>query len=157
MINYAEREQSEEDGTAAAQQPFEQPDDGRNWLGQHPVLNAMLSNVVQDLQTSLSDIRNIRASNMTGSTTGTLSNFSERLESVTVSPIFIHIIGLFRMDNIIANSDTLLRNIRSTFGYLPSGSAENARSTTENEPRWNFNDPGFYVRDLRTEVRHYLY
>uniref|UniRef100_A0AAR5Q292 Activating molecule in BECN1-regulated autophagy protein 1 n=1 Tax=Dendroctonus ponderosae TaxID=77166 RepID=A0AAR5Q292_DENPD len=133
LINYAEREQSEEDASTAAQQPFEQPDDGQNGLGQLQALGPMISNIVQDLESSLDDVRNIRANNISGSRPGMLSSFSQR------------------MDNIMANSENMLRNMRS-FDRLPSGPTESARSTTENEPRWNFNDPGFYVRDLRTEA-----
>lgn len=52
------------------------------------------------------------------------------------------------------HSDTILSNLRNTIEVLPSTLINNGNRADggDTEPRWNFNDPSFYVRDLRTEV-----
>ncbi|XP_030746788.1 uncharacterized protein LOC115875461 isoform X1 [Sitophilus oryzae] len=93
-------------------------------------INNMYTSMVQDMNSSLHDVCNIN-SNPPGDTSDILTSFSERLGSF------------------INQSTTILRNIQSSMGLL-SNSNETTRNQ-ESEPRWTFNDSGFYVRDLRNE------
>lgn len=129
LINYAERENSEDD-LPTNFHPFNPPPEFPSINPENIGIGNMYSNIVQDLESSLNDVRNIRASNRPGETSDMLSSFSERLE------------------NIMTQSDTILRNLRSSMDLLPS---TEAGRVPDSEPRWNFNDPGFYVRDLRNE------
>ncbi|XP_076270670.1 uncharacterized protein LOC143202769 isoform X2 [Rhynchophorus ferrugineus] len=94
-------------------------------------IGSMYSNIVQDVQSSLDDARNIGASRP-GETSDMLNSFTERLE------------------NIMSQSEAILRNLRTSMDLLPNTSEAGRSQLTE--PRWNFNDPGFYVRDLRSDA-----
>lgn len=61
---------------------------------------------------------------------------------------------VYRMGLIMIHSDTILRNLRHAIDILPNSPINNGNRADggDTEPRWNFNDPSFYVRDLRTEV-----
>ncbi|CAG9771902.1 unnamed protein product [Ceutorhynchus assimilis] len=74
------------------------PDSGSSTIG------SIYSNIVQDLESSLNDVMNIRrAGSRSGETAGILSSFSDRL------------------DNIMTQSNTILRQLRTTMDRLPSG------------------------------------
>ncbi|XP_066139445.1 uncharacterized protein [Euwallacea fornicatus] len=136
LINYAERENSEEDLPPPSPQGvlhFESAPRSSNLSPENSVIGSMYSNIMQDLESSLIDVRNIRASSRLGESSDMLNNFSERLE------------------NIMSQSDSILRNLRSSIDLLPNPPEQGRNSGSDSDPRWNFNDPGFYVRDLRTE------
>ncbi|RZC40758.1 uncharacterized protein BDFB_003480 [Asbolus verrucosus] len=89
-----------------------------------------IGNIVNNLESSLNDVRNIRAGNRPSETSDMLSSFSESLE------------------NIMNQSDTILRNLGGSMSMLPnySDQTEAGRSRDSNEPRVSFNDQSFYVR-----------
>ncbi|KAL1494862.1 hypothetical protein ABEB36_010380 [Hypothenemus hampei] len=91
-------------------------------------MNRMYTNIVQNLESSLMDVQQLRLADRPGETTNMLNSFSERLE------------------NIMSQSDNILRNLRSTMDLLPNADSNN----TDNELRWNFNDQGFYSAERTT-------
>lgn len=94
----------------------------------------MYLNIVQDLESSLNDVRNIRASNRPGETSDMLSSFSERLE------------------NIMNQSDTILRNLRHSMDMLTT-EEENLSNREGREQQPAFDD--FFVRDRNSERSTY--
>lgn len=113
LINYSERENSEDETT---QQPLD--------LSNHPNsdnldfdnvysnirLGNVYSNIIQDLESSLNDVIRMRASNRPGETSDMLGSFSDRLE------------------NIMTQSDTILRNLSHSMDMLSNAAIEPGRS-----------------------------
>lgn len=113
LINYSERENSEDEST---QQPLD--------LSNHPNsenpeldnvysnirLGNVYSNIIQDLESSLNDVIRMRASNRPGETSDMLGSFSERLESI------------------MNQSDTILRNLSNSMDMLSNATSEPSRS-----------------------------
>lgn len=93
----------------------------------------MYLNIVQDLESSLNDVRNIRASNRPGETSDMLSSFSERLE------------------NIMNQSDTILRNLRHSMDMLSTEEDNLSNSVSRETDRFDT----FYVRDRSSEQSTY--
>jgi hypothetical protein len=121
LINYSERPNAEDNLPQDNQLPSnnidnlpEPPTPGNS--DNNVSLSNMYSNIVQDLESSLNDVRNIRASNRASETSDILSSFSESLE------------------NIMNQSDTILRNLGGSMSMLPNyteqneGRRENRRS-----------------------------
>ncbi|XP_031344817.1 uncharacterized protein LOC116171920 isoform X2 [Photinus pyralis] len=142
VINYAERvnsegEISEQSPNVNDFHPFDPPPEFPSINPENIGIGNMYSNIVQDLESSLNNVRNIRASNRPGETSDMLSTFSERLESI------------------MHQSDSILRNLRNTMDLLPqSTEATEMRAQgapggggDAEHPRFLFNDPNFYVRD----------
>ncbi|KAL3283035.1 hypothetical protein HHI36_006193 [Cryptolaemus montrouzieri] len=147
VINFSELPNSEDDPIPANDRsssntspnfpyhfhPFNPPPDLPTINPENIGIGNMYSNIVQDLETSLNDVRNIRAANRPGEMTDMLSNFSERLE------------------NIMNQSETILRNLRTSVEMLPGNdSSENGPSSSA--PTASFNDANFYIRDQRAEA-----
>ncbi|KAF5306653.1 hypothetical protein FQA39_LY08842 [Lamprigera yunnana] len=144
VINYSERVNSEDE---VAEQPanlndfhpFDPPPEFPSINPENFGIGNMYSNIVQDLESSLNNVRNIRASNRPGETSDMLSSFSERLESI------------------MHQSDSILRNLRNSVDMLPQNSegelrrsqriASRSLLSTPDHPRFLFNDPSFYIRD----------
>lgn len=107
VINYAERTNTEEDTSATERpsapdyHPLAPPADFPAISPENIGIGNMYSNIVQDLESSLNNVRNIRASNRPGETSDMLSSFSERLESI------------------MQQSDSILRNLQNTMDLLP--------------------------------------
>ncbi|CAH0557203.1 unnamed protein product [Brassicogethes aeneus] len=137
LTNFSERANSEDDPPTILLPSFNSTFTADNLSPRdHLGISAIYSNIVQDLESSLNDVRNITSARP-GETSDMLSSFSERLE------------------NIMNQSETILRNLRSSMELL-SASAEQQQTastsrTPANEPSWSFNDPSFYVRDARTD------
>jgi hypothetical protein len=134
LINYSERPNAEDNLPQDNQLPSnnidnlpEPPTPGNS--DNNVSLSNMYSNIVQDLESSLNDVRNIRASNRASETSDILSSFSESLE------------------NIMNQSDTILRNLGGSMSMLPNYTEQNeGRRREPTEPRVSFNDQSFYVR-----------
>ncbi|XP_050307428.1 uncharacterized protein LOC126744130 [Anthonomus grandis grandis] len=140
LINYSERENSEDDPPPPPPPiepyPYGTPSEFPPITGE---IGTMYTNIQEDVQLSWNDVRNMRAPSVAPSQIPyILSNFSERMENIT---------------NI---SNRILRNLRTSINNLPTTAAEgSARSNgLGGESRLNFNDPSFYVRDLRTEINN---
>ncbi|XP_018336537.1 uncharacterized protein LOC108745023 [Agrilus planipennis] len=140
VVNYSERANSEDDPTehlAAPPEfhPFDPPPDVPSINPENIGIGNMYSNIVQDLEVSLRNVRNIRASARPGETSDMLSSFSERLESI------------------MHQSNSILRNLRNTMDMLPPNtrnadiSTSHSVRTSTDRPQFTFNDPTFYVRD----------
>lgn len=120
--------------------PFDPPPD---FLSIHPEnigIGNMYSNIVQELESSLNDVRNIRASNRLGETSDMLSSFSERLQSI------------------MNQSHAILRNLGTTIEHMSANvetvNTQPQRPTdTDRAPQMSFNDRSFYVRDNRSNNR----
>lgn len=121
VINYSERASSDEEPAEREFLHFEPNSELPSISPENIGIGNMYLNIVQDLESSLNDVRNIRASNRPGETSDMLSSFSERLESI------------------MNQSDTILRNLRHSMDMLAT-STERAPADTENEDN-------FYVRD----------
>ncbi|KAF5303010.1 hypothetical protein FQR65_LT08339 [Abscondita terminalis] len=144
VINYSERVNSEDE---IAEQPsalndfhpFDPPPEFPSINPENIGIGNMYSNIVHDLESSLNNVRNIQASNRPGETSDMLSSFSERLESI------------------MHQSDSILRNLRNTMDMLPQNAENEVRRPqrlspapllpSPDHPRFLFNDPNFYVRD----------
>lgn len=111
VINFSERAGSEDD-------PSEPPVDLPAISPENIGIGNMYLNIVQDLESSLNDVRNIRASNRPGETSDMLSSFSGRLESI------------------MNQSDTILRNLSQSMDML--------RTTERNS---SILEDNFYIRD----------
>lgn len=126
LINYSARPDAEDNLPEDSQPPVLSsppltPPDNIN-------LNTSYSNIIQDLESSLNDVRSIRAGTRSNETSDMLSSFSESLE------------------NIMNQSDTILRNLGGNFmPTLPSFTPP-----TNNDPRVeSVNDSNFFVRNLQ--------
>ncbi|XP_063903368.1 uncharacterized protein LOC135122847 [Zophobas morio] len=127
LINYSERPNAE-DNVPQDNQPPENTDSTTD----SPFVNLgnMYSNIVQGLESSLNDVRNIRSNTRSNETSDMLTSFSESLE------------------NIMNQSDTILRNLGGSMSMLPNYSEQNENRRRESsEPRVSFNDERFYIRD----------
>lgn len=125
VINYSERVGSDDDPNDRSVMDFEASPELPIISPENIGIGNMYLNIVQDLESSLNDVRNIRASNRPGETSDMLSSFSERLESI------------------MNQSDTILRNLRHSMDML---------TTTESRRQLSEADGGilednFYVRD----------
>ncbi|KAK5645652.1 hypothetical protein RI129_004116 [Pyrocoelia pectoralis] len=143
VINYSERVNSEDDISEQTPSmndfhPFDPPPEFPSINPENIGIGNMYSNIVQDLESSLNNVRNIQASNRPGETSDMLSTFSERLESI------------------MHQSDSILRNLRNTMDLLPQNSessevrtqgASTPGNAESDHPRFLFNDPNFYIRD----------
>ncbi|KAK4879040.1 hypothetical protein RN001_007186 [Aquatica leii] len=144
VINYSERVNSEDEVTEQPStlndfHPFDPPPEFPSINPENIGIGNMYSNIVHDLESSLNNVRNIQASNRPGETSDMLSSFSERLESI------------------MHQSDSILRNLRNTMDMLPQNSEGEVRRpqrlspgpllSSPDHPRFLFNDPNFYVRD----------
>lgn len=136
VINFADLPNSEDpdattnEDTPMNFHPFDPPPNLQTINPENIGIGNMYSNIVQDLETSLNDVRNIRATNRPGEMSDMLSNFSDRLE------------------NIMNHSEAILRNLRSSMEMLPTA-ANPAEGQNTREANAIFNDPSFYVRDQR--------
>lgn len=136
MINYSERENSEDE---SVQQPLD--------LSNHPNsenpeldnvysnirLGNVYSNIIQDLESSLNDVIRMRASNRPGETSDMLGSFSERLESI------------------MNQSDTILRNLSNSMEMLSSAATDPGRSQVSVETNILFSCYSFVPRIFRIE------
>ncbi|XP_044750242.1 uncharacterized protein LOC123310695 isoform X2 [Coccinella septempunctata] len=92
----------------------------------------MYSNIIHDLETSLSNARDIRTVDRPGEMSNMLSSFSNRLETL------------------MNQSEDILRNLRTSVEVLPDNDAmEYGEEATV--PTASFNDSSFFVRDQRVE------
>ncbi|XP_045471947.1 uncharacterized protein LOC123678778 isoform X2 [Harmonia axyridis] len=92
----------------------------------------MYSNIVQDLETSLNNARDIRTVDRPGEMSNMLSNFSNRLE------------------HLMNQSEGILRNLRTSVEVLPENEPLDYGEDAP-VPTASFNDSSFFVRDQRTE------
>lgn len=85
LINYSERANSEDDpplNLSSYDMTFNPwPGENRNQRDNSGISN-MYSNIVQDLEFSLNDVRNIRASNRPRETSDMLNSYTDRLENI---------------------------------------------------------------------------
>lgn len=129
---------TEEPLNLSAFHPFDPPPE---FVSIHPEnigIGNMYSNIVQELESSLNDVRNIRANNRLGETSDMLSSFSERLESI------------------MNQSNAILRNLHTSIDTILPESDNNNQETNERIPDSSrthlvFNDNSFYVRE-RTDA-----
>lgn len=132
LINFSERDTSEDEST---QQPLDlsnHPNPELDNVYSNIRLGNVYSNIIQDLESSLNDVIQMRASNRPGETSDILGSFSARLESI------------------MNQSDTILRNLSNSMEMLSSATGEPSR-TPLGEPRLSFFDQDFYVRDQRID------
>lgn len=125
VINYSERVGSDDDPSDRNVMDFEPSNELPVISPENIGIGNMYLNIVQDLESSLNDVRNIRASNRPGETSDMLSSFSERLESI------------------MNQSDTILRNLRHSMDMLTT--TENRRQLSEVDG--SILEDNFYVRD----------
>lgn len=94
--------------------PFDPPPELDTINPEHIGIGNMYSNIVQELETSLSDIRNIQSQRRLGETSDVLSHFSERLESI------------------MTQSRAILRNLSTSIEVLPGeqNNGENSQQRT---------------------------
>lgn len=123
LINYSERPNAE-DNVPQDNLPESTPSEPSPFVN----LGNMYSNIVQGLETTLNDVRNIRSNTRSSETSDMLSSFSESLE------------------NIMNQSNTILRNLGGSMSMLPNYTEQNDTQRQTNEPRVSFNDQNFYVR-----------
>lgn len=123
VINYSERVGSDEDPSDRNLMEFDQSPELPVISPENIGIGNMYLNIVQDLESSLNDVRNIRASNRPGETSDMLSSFSERLESI------------------MHQSDTILRNLRHSMDMLTT--TEGRRQAAEGD---GILEDNFYVR-----------
>lgn len=140
VINYSERENPESNVLSEVPQdsfhPFDPPPD---FLSIHPEnigIGNMYSNIVQELESSLNDVRNIRASNRLGETSDMLSSFSERLQSI-----------MNQSHAILRNLGTTIENITTTVEPNANQSPVATPTELERQPQMSFNDGNFQIRD----------
>lgn len=139
LINYAEREPNEDDSSHERSAYSSSGTPILSYPGSTQENSAIVntySSIMHNLEASLNDVRNLIPTNTREQTSDVLNSFSSRM-------------GLIMM-----HSDTILSNLRNTIEVLPSTLINNGNRADggDTEPRWNFNDPSFYVRDLRTEA-----
>lgn len=127
VINYSERVGSDDDPSERNFLGFESPPELPVISPENIGIGNMYLNIVQDLESSLNDVRNIRASHRPGETSDMLSSFSERLESI------------------MNQSDTILRNLRQSMDMLTT--TESRRQLSEADRDVNLLEDNFYVRD----------
>ncbi|XP_056648885.1 uncharacterized protein LOC130453268 [Diorhabda sublineata] len=130
LFNYSELDNSEDDPPP----PPPPPD------ADHPEIPtnacaASLSEIVRELESSLENVVRMGVSTRPGDNSNILSNLSERL------------------DNILTQSDTLLRNITNTMDVLNSTTIPGryGPSETNPTPNWDYFDSNFYIRDHRSD------
>lgn len=131
----------EEPLNLSAFHPFDPPPE---FVSIHPEnigIGNMYSNIVQELESSLNDVRNIRANNRLGETSDMLSSFSERLESI------------------MNQSNAILRNLHTSIDTIMPETTDNSnQENTERLPTDSsrthlvFHDSSFYVRDQRPDA-----
>ncbi|KRT78785.1 WD40 domain-containing protein [Oryctes borbonicus] len=141
VINYSERVATEDiPESDIGFHPFDPPPEVASINPENIGIGNMYSNIVQELESSLNDVRNIRASSRLGETSDMLSSFSERLESI------------------MNQSNTILRNLRTSIDILqpnhqnvtaPASDIDPTQpsSTRTNQPRILFSDSSFYLRE----------
>lgn len=127
VINYSERVGSDDDPSERSFMAFDAPPELPVISPENIGIGNMYLNIVQDLESSLNDVRNIRASNRPGETSDMLSSFSERLESI------------------MNQSDTILRNLRQSMDMLTT--TESRRQLSEADRDASILEDSFYVRD----------
>lgn len=127
VINYSERVGSDDDPNERSFMGFDSSPELPVISPENIGIGNMYLNIVQDLESSLNDVRNIRASNRPGETSDMLSSFSERLESI------------------MNQSDTILRNLRQSMDMLTT--TESRRQLSEAERDALMLEDNFYVRD----------
>lgn len=137
LINYSSRANSEDD--PPSEEPLRESPVDLRVGGPHPVepesptstaagIESMYSNIVQDLESSLNDVRNIGENSRPGETSDMLVSFSERLE------------------NIMNQSNTILRNLHSSMDLLSNSANQGADPGGSGEPTVSMFDQNFYVR-----------
>ncbi|KAI4465050.1 activating molecule in becn1-regulated autophagy protein 1 [Holotrichia oblita] len=140
VINYSERVGTEDvPESDVGFHPFDPPPEFAAINPENIGIGNMYSNIVQELESSLNDVRNIRASNRLGETSDMLSSFSERLESI------------------MNQSNSILRNLRTSIDTLQPNSQNvtissnstdpDQSSTSGSQPRISFRDNNFYLRE----------
>ncbi|GJQ70077.1 hypothetical protein Trydic_g22553 [Trypoxylus dichotomus] len=141
VINYSERVATEDISEPdIGFHPFDPPPEVAAINPENIGIGNMYSNIVQELESSLNDVRNIRASSRLGETSDMLSSFSERLESI------------------MNQSNAILRNLRTSIDVLQPNhqsvttSSSNidciqSSSSRTNQPRMIFTDSSFYLRE----------
>ncbi|KAK9686326.1 hypothetical protein QE152_g37271 [Popillia japonica] len=139
VINYSERVGTEDvPESDVGFHPFDPPPEFAAINPENIGIGNMYSNIVQELESSLNDVRNIRASNRLGETSDMLSSFSERLESI------------------MNQSNSILRNLRTSIDTLQpspqsvtisSNNTDRDETARTNQPRISFRDSNFYLRE----------
>lgn len=140
VINYSERTAADEvPEPSVGFHPFDPPPEYATINPENIGIGNMYSNIVQELESSLNDVRNIRASNRIGETSDMLSSFSERLESI------------------MNQSNAILRNLRTSIETLQPNEPtvptfennleqQSSSSARTHQPHVSFNDNNFYLR-----------
>lgn len=110
LINFSEREHSEEESPSqpldlSNHTPAEAGNNGNMYSNIR--LGSVYSNIIHDLENSLSDVIRMRTSNRPGETSDMLGSFSERLE------------------NIMQQSDMILRNLSNSVEMLSNSTEPN--------------------------------
>lgn len=103
--------------------PFDPPPELDTINPEHIGIGNMYSNIVQELETSLSDFRNVRCQRRLGETSDMLGNFSERLESI------------------MTQSHAILRNLSTSIdeqnGAANSGRRGSSSATPNTNQSWS--------------------
>nr|XP_022918666.1 uncharacterized protein LOC111427675 [Onthophagus taurus]XP_022918667.1 uncharacterized protein LOC111427675 [Onthophagus taurus] len=152
LINYSERTNEEDTQEPVVPppnfHPFDPPPEFATINPENIGIGNMYSNIVQELESSLNDVRNLRPGNRLGETSDMLSSFSERLESI------------------MNQSNAILRNLRTSIETLtpernntnnPSTTNQNTNPNNSNassqssEPQVHFSDESFYLRDQNND------
>ena len=163
VTNYSEITNAEEGMSEQPDyHPFDPPPEYATINPENIGIGNMYSNIVGELESSLNDIRSVRASNRLGETSAMLSSFSERLESIMNQSNAI-------LRNLHTSVDSLTPNEESTpstLGDFPSVPEELPRSHLGNPnesprqptPQLHFHDRAFYLRDQnsRNSFDNYL-
>ncbi|XP_017769522.1 PREDICTED: uncharacterized protein LOC108557506 isoform X2 [Nicrophorus vespilloides] len=131
VINYSERV-NEDESSQRSYHPFDPPPE-ISINSENVGIGSMYSNIVHELESSLNDVRSIRANHRLDETSGVLTSFTERL------------------DTIMSQSNAILRNLTNTLDSLPSNSNNNENSNETNGNNSSNTDglPRWY-RSLRT-------
>lgn len=140
VINYSERVPTEDISEShIGFHPFDPPPEFASINPENIGIGNMYSNIVQELESSLNDVRNIRASNRLGETSDMLSSFSERLESIMNQSNAI-------LRNLRTSIDTLQPNNQNISSPNNGGPAQTLFASSS-QPRISFSDSSFYLRE----------
>ncbi|XP_050503756.1 uncharacterized protein LOC114330203 isoform X2 [Diabrotica virgifera virgifera] len=132
LFNYSELDNSEDDPPPPPPPPDADHPEPPIVSSSESSISDMYANIVRDLESTLDNVIRMRSSRP-GETSSILTSFSDRLTSI------------------LAQSDTILRNITSSVDVLVSNTNRYPQPESSNTP-WYSYDSNFYVRDQRLDL-----
>ncbi|CAH1966553.1 unnamed protein product [Acanthoscelides obtectus] len=138
IINYAERENSEDDPPPPTTPPLHPPSHESSFSSLDPLpdpprtdhVSNIYSNILHDIEFSLDDVLSMRASDILGINNTHMRSFSERL------------------DSIVNQSDQILRNVANSMEMMSNAEEPSPNRSQGADPAWStVYDNNFFMRE----------